>query len=63
MTGHGGERSDDLARLRGPFAGTESHLDAPYAQTSSVIVEAMLDLAEMAKAWVAKALKAVGHSS
>jgi len=47
MTGHGGERSDDLARLRGPFAGTESHLDAPYAQTSSVIVEAMLDLAEI----------------
>jgi len=37
----------DLAALRGPFAGTEAHLDAPYVQTPPAIVEAMLDLAEI----------------
>ena len=38
----------DLARLRGPFAGTEGHLDAPYAETPPAVVEAMLDLAGLA---------------
>ena len=37
----------DLAALRGPFAGTEGHLDAPYAPTPPAIVEAMLDLARI----------------
>ena len=36
-----------LAALRGPFAGTAGHLDAPYAETPASIVEAMLDLAEL----------------
>jgi SAM-dependent methyltransferase len=35
----------DLAALRGPFAGTEGHLDAPYWQTPPDVVEAMLELA------------------
>ncbi len=35
----------DLAALRGPFAGTVGHLDAPYWQTPPEVVEAMLDLA------------------
>jgi ribosomal protein L11 methylase PrmA len=35
----------DLAALRGPFAGTAGHLDAPYAETPEPVVEAMLDLA------------------
>jgi SAM-dependent methyltransferase len=47
MQGRDGDGADDLARQRGPFAGTENHLDAPYAQTSPAIVEAMLDLAEI----------------
>jgi len=38
----------DIAALRGPFAGTEGHLDAPYAQTPDATVEAMLDLATLA---------------
>ena len=38
----------DLARLRGPFAGTAGHLDAPYAATPPAVVEAMLDLAALA---------------
>jgi ribosomal protein L11 methylase PrmA len=38
----------DLAALRGPFAGTEGHLDAPYAETPPALVEAMLDLATLA---------------
>jgi ribosomal protein L11 methylase PrmA len=37
--------SDDIAAQRGPFAGTEGHLDAPYWQTPAELVEAMLDLA------------------
>ena len=37
--------SDELAALRGPFAGTEGHLDAPYAETPPEVVAAMLDLA------------------
>jgi len=37
--------SIDLAALRGPFAGTAGHLDAPYAATPPPVVEAMLDLA------------------
>ena len=36
---------DDLAAQRGPFAGTEGHLDAPYWQTPAEVIEAMLDLA------------------
>jgi len=35
----------DLAALRGPFAGTDAHLDVPYWQTPPEVVEAMLDLA------------------
>jgi ribosomal protein L11 methylase PrmA len=35
----------DLAAARGPFAGTEGHLDAPYAETPPALVEALLDLA------------------
>lgn len=35
----------DIAALRGPFAGTEGHLDAPYWQTPPEVVAAMLDLA------------------
>ena len=35
----------DLVALRGPFAGTAGHLDAPYWPTSPEVVEAMLDLA------------------
>jgi ribosomal protein L11 methylase PrmA len=38
----------ELATLRGPFAGTEGHLDAPYAETAPAIVEAMLELAALA---------------
>ena len=38
----------DLASLRGPFAGTAGHLDAPYAQTPAGTVEAMLDFAALA---------------
>jgi ribosomal protein L11 methylase PrmA len=37
----------DLAALRGPFAGTEGHLDAPYAATPPEVVEAMLELAAL----------------
>lgn len=33
--------------LRGPFAGTAGHLDAPYSQTPMPIVERMLALAEV----------------
>jgi ribosomal protein L11 methylase PrmA len=47
MQGRDGDGPDGLGYLRGPFAGTENHLDAPYAQTSPAIVEAMLDLAEI----------------
>lgn len=39
------DMSRDLAALRGPFAGTEGHLDAPYRQTPPAVVEAMLELA------------------
>jgi len=38
----------DLAAQRGPFAGTEGHLDAPYAPTPPEFVEAMLELAKLA---------------
>jgi ribosomal protein L11 methylase PrmA len=38
----------DLAALRGPFAGTEGHLDAPCAGTPPALVEAMLELAALA---------------
>lgn len=34
-----------MGALRGPFAGTEGHLDAPYWQTPIEAVERMLDLA------------------
>jgi ribosomal protein L11 methylase PrmA len=37
----------DIAALRGPYAGTEGHLDAPYAETPEPVVEAMLDLAQL----------------
>lgn len=39
--------SDDrsCADLRGPFAGTSGHLDAPYWQTPMPVIERMLDLA------------------
>ncbi len=40
--------TDEIARLRGPFAGTPGHLDAPYWQTPPAVVEAMLELAELA---------------
>jgi SAM-dependent methyltransferase len=35
----------DAAAARGPFAGREGHLDAPFAATPPELVEAMLDLA------------------
>lgn len=35
----------DIAALRGPFAGTDGHLDVPYWQTPPEVVEAMLELA------------------
>ena len=38
-----------LAALRGPFAGTAGHLDAPYAETPEAVVEAMLDLAHLSR--------------
>jgi len=34
-----------FSALRGPFAGTEHHLDAPYWRTPQPVVERMLDLA------------------
>jgi ribosomal protein L11 methylase PrmA len=37
----------DLGKLRGPFAGTAAHLDAPYVQSPQETIEAMLDLAEL----------------
>ncbi len=37
----------DLAAQRGPFAGTEGHLDAPFHATPEAVVEAMLDLAAL----------------
>lgn len=33
------------ASIRGPWAGTEGHLDAPYSSTPEPVVERMLDLA------------------
>ena len=39
--------TDELAALRGPFAGQEGFLDVPYAQTPPAVVEAMLDLAQL----------------
>lgn len=34
-----------MSALRGPFAGTEGHRDAPYWQTPPQLIEGMLDLA------------------
>lgn len=34
------------ADLRGPFAGTSGHLDAPYWQTPMPVIDRMLDLTE-----------------
>ena len=35
----------EIAAARGPFAGQEGHLDAPFATTPPEVVDAMLDLA------------------
>ena len=35
----------DVTAERGPFAGREGHLDAPFRQTPAPLVERMLDLA------------------
>src|SRR5262245_23337474 len=45
--GEGRAMDSDLSKLRGPFAGTAAHLDAPYVQSPEEVVEAMLDLAEI----------------
>ncbi len=37
--------SAQIAAERGPFAGTQGHLDAPYRATPPAVVERMLDLA------------------
>ena len=37
----------EIAAARGPFAGGEGHLDAPFATTPPEMVEAMLDLARV----------------
>jgi cyclopropane fatty-acyl-phospholipid synthase-like methyltransferase len=39
--------SAQIAAERGPFAGTQCHLDAPYRETPPDIVERMLDLAQV----------------
>jgi len=36
-----------IAAERGPFAGTEGHLDAPFRATPMAVVERMLDLAQV----------------
>src|SRR5690349_5991159 len=38
----------DLGKARGPFAGSPGHLDAPYAATPPEVIEAMLELADLA---------------
>lgn len=37
----------EITEARGPFAGSEGHLDAPFATTPPEMVEAMLDLARV----------------
>jgi len=36
-----------IAAERGPFAGMQGHLDAPYRETPPAVVERMLDLAQV----------------
>ncbi|MGN6819657.1 MAG: SAM-dependent methyltransferase [Sphingomonas sp.] len=45
--GRGQEEDRSCKALRGPWAGTPQHLDAPYWQTSEPLVDRMLDLAEV----------------
>lgn len=45
MADHEDEAERAFTAIRGPWAGTPHHFDAPYWQTSAPLVERMLDLA------------------